>query len=87
MISNKGYQVIVGSGADADDGLDVYVVGDYPSLPAALDAVDVIKDDDRGRAWIDVLEDDGSNTQYFGYYLTDLRKYRALTAAQQWLEN
>jgi|TARA_R110002020_G_scaffold465784_1_gene687802 hypothetical protein len=69
MTSKKVYQVIVGSGADADDGLDVYIVGDYPSHSAAIDAAAEIKADDRARAWIDVLEEDGSgNLVYVKHY-------------------
>jgi hypothetical protein len=69
ITKKKVYQVIVGSGADADDGLDVYIVGDYPSHSAAVDAAAEIKADDRARAWIDVLEEDGSgNLVYVKHY-------------------
>jgi hypothetical protein len=51
------YKLIVGSGADPDEGLDCYVVGDFDCLEDAINASEDIAEDDKPRAWIDVIKD------------------------------
>ena len=62
------YQLIVGSGTDVDDGLEVYVSGAFDTLCAAVSAAEDLPTGDKLRSWIDVTRD-GAYVEHFD--LTD----------------